>query len=116
VLLYRPNISLSMLLVGRINRLGKGSEYLRQYLAGSRTLQPHRAQQVRLFFSPTVLDSWQPHFTLLNPYNGHDQVAVASLLEHFTETYKSITVDRLCLLIQKQDEANWQIYREFYRK
>jgi hypothetical protein len=74
VLLFEPNEYVRMLhtlLVARINPLGKGSSFLERYLAHSgQELQPHLAQQIRLFYSPTVLDNWYPHFTLLNPYTG----------------------------------------------
>lgn len=118
VLLYRPNTAFSMLhalLVGRINPLGKGSGYLQRYLTNPQTRQPHHAQQLRQFFSSTVLDNWYPHFTLLNPYPEADPDAMASQLARLSEPYTTLSVHSLCLLIQEHDEANWQIYREFYR-
>lgn len=114
-LVYQPNITLAMLhalLVACINPLGKGSSYVRQYLTGARPLQPHAAHQLRLFSSPTILDNWTPHFTLLNPYRGADPVAMASRLAALTEGYTPIRIDSLCLLIQENEEAEWFIYRD----
>ncbi len=57
VLLYEPNEYLRMLhtlIVARINPLGLGSGFLKHYLAHpEQELQPHQAQQIRLFYSPT---------------------------------------------------------------
>lgn len=119
VLLYQPNEYLRILhtlIVARINPLGMGSGFLKKYIAHpERELQPHLAQQTRLFYSPTVLDNWYPHFTLLNPYTGGEPVRMASLLAHLFEQYVQFTVHSVCLLIQMDDEADWHIYREFRR-
>ena len=115
---YHPNVMFSMLhalLIGCINPLGKGSGYLRSYLAGNQTAEPHCIQQVRLFYSPTVLDNWFPHFTLMNPYTGSDPAAMALRLGRLSEASASLTVHSLCLLAQENDDSDWFIYREFCR-
>ncbi len=118
VLLYEPNEYLRMLhtlLVARINPLGQGSGFLKHYLAHpEQELQPHRAQQIRLFYSPTVLDNWYPHFTLLNPYTGGEPEHMASRLTQLFEPYSLLTVRTICLLVQMDDNENWQIYQEFH--
>jgi hypothetical protein len=114
-LLYQPNVTLAMLhalLVGCINPLGKGSVYVRQYLTGERSFQPHAAQQVRLFSSPTILDNWTPHFTLLNPYSGADAAAMATRLALLAQGFPTVTIESLCLLVQEDHETDWFIYRE----
>jgi hypothetical protein len=119
VLLYEPNESLRMLhtlIVARINPLGIGSDFLKRYLAHpERELQPHMAQQIRLFYSPTVFENWHPHFTLLNPYTAGEGTMMASRLSQLFEPYRHITIESVCLLIQRDDGTNWQIYREFHR-
>jgi len=115
VLLYQPNVMLSMLhglLVGCINPHGSGSGYLREYLTGARSLPPHSAQQVRLFSSPTILDNWFPHFTLLNPYRGPDPAAIASRLDKLSRSYTVLTIESLCLLVQEHQDREWFVYRE----
>jgi hypothetical protein len=86
VLLYQANEYLRMLhtlIVSRINPLGTGSGFLKRYLAHpEQQLQPHLAQQTRLFYSATVLDNWYPHCTLLNPYTGSEPDRMTSLLAH----------------------------------
>ncbi len=117
-LVYEPDVTLSMLhalVVGCINPMGKGSGYLQQYLTGFRSLRPHATQQVKLFSSPTILDNWWPHFTLLNPYTGSDPTSMASRLARVSETYSTLTIQSLCLLVQERNDANWFIYREVSR-
>jgi hypothetical protein len=120
VLRYHPNVMFSMLhalLIGSINPLGKGSGYLKRYLAGNQPAQPpHCVQQLRLFSSPAVLDNWFPHFTLMNPYTGSDPAAMALRLGRLSEASRTLTVHSLCLLAQEHDDANWFIYREFCRR
>jgi hypothetical protein len=119
VLLYEPNTALHLLhtlFVARITPLGIGSDFLRRYLTHAQGALPaHLAQQTRLFSSPTVLENWYPHFTILNPYTGEDAMAMASYLAQLFEEYRQITVQTICLLVQENNEANWQIYREFCR-
>jgi hypothetical protein len=117
--LYEPNEYLRILhtlIVARINPRGTGSGFLKRYLTQpDREIPPHEIQKIRLFYSPTVLDYWCPHFTLLNPYTGKDATSIASRLAHLFTPYELLTVDTVCLLIQKDGEANWHIYREFRR-
>jgi len=72
-------------------------------------------QQIRLFSSPTVFESWYPHFTILNPYIGEEALAMASRLARFFQSYRHVVVQTIGLLIQEHNEANWQIYQEFRR-
>ncbi len=119
VLLYEPNTSLRMLhtlLVARLAPLGTGSDFLKRYLTHSqRELPPHLVQQIRLFSSPTVFENWYPHFTVLNPYTGEEAQAMALRLAELFQSYRQVTVQTICLLIQEDDKANWQIYQEFRR-
>ncbi|HLZ62075.1 MAG TPA: DUF1045 domain-containing protein [Ktedonosporobacter sp.] len=119
VLLYEPNEYLRMLhtlITARINPLANGSGYLQRYLSHpERELPAHKVQQLRLFYSPTVLDNWYPHFTLLNPYTEEDVAEMAARLAQRFEPYKQFTLHSVCLLVQRDEEARWQIYREFHR-
>jgi hypothetical protein len=118
VLLYKPNEYLRMLhtlFVARINPLGQGSSFLKRYLAHpEQERPPHEIQQTRLFYSPTVLDNWYPHFTLLNPYTGSEPGLMASRFAQLFEPYTQFIVQTVCLLVQMDDEDNWHIYREFH--
>jgi len=119
VLLYEPNMSLRMLhtlLVARLTPLGTGSDFLKHYLTHpEKELQPHARQQIRFFSSPTVFENWHPHFTILNPYTSEEMIATASHFAQLFQSYRQVTVPTICLLIQENNEANWQIYQEFRR-
>jgi hypothetical protein len=118
VLLYEPNEYLRMLhtlIVARVTPLGTGSGFLERYLAHpAQETQAHRAQQTRLFYSPTVLDNWWPHFTVLNPYSG-DPAAPAALLTELFARYELLTVSSVCLVVLLDEAAPWQIYQELQR-
>ncbi|HZU70935.1 MAG TPA: hypothetical protein VFA09_26905 [Ktedonobacteraceae bacterium] len=118
-LLYEPNMSLRMLhtlLVARLTLLGTGSGFLKRYLTHPQKELPlHLVQQLRLFYSPRVFENWHPHFTLLNPYEGEEAPMIASRLAQLFQSYRRVIVPTICLLIQENNEANWQIYQEFRR-
>jgi hypothetical protein len=119
VLLYEPNEHLRVfhtLIVAHITPLGQGTEFLRNHLVQpDPQVKPYEVQQVRLFYTPGLFDSWYPHFTLLNPYTGEEEALMAERLGQLFAPYTYITVDSVCLLIQPDDDPNWQIYREFRR-
>lgn len=122
VVRYDPNEVLAMLhalVIARLNPLGRGSGYLTRYLSGANAEmyagQPARAAQVRTFYSPTVLDNWAPHFTLLNPYTGRDHDGMVRALGEAFDGFSTVTVDTVCLCVQVDDAKPWRIYQEFGR-
>jgi hypothetical protein len=119
VLLYEANRTLHLfhtLLVARLTSFGIGSGFLKRYLIHpEQELPSHSRQQIRLFSSPTVFENWYPHFTLLNPYTGPSVAAMASRLAELFHAYSPLTLQTICLLIQDDNETNWQIYQEFHR-
>jgi hypothetical protein len=118
VLRYNPNDYLTMLhtlVTARVNPLGNGSGYLQRYLKDPSQYanRPYRAQRILKFYSPTVLDSYAPHFTLLNPYTGQEHDRLAHIFSEMFEPFSRITLDSICLLVQMNKDAKWEIYREF---
>ncbi len=120
VLRYEPNSSFRMLhtlVIARINPLGSGTGNLKDFLMDrKKKLPPHRVQQLRLFSSANVFEHWRPHFTLLRPYTGQETEEMATRLAQLFQPYSAFTVATICLFVQEQDDANWQIYREFFRE
>jgi hypothetical protein len=120
VLRYDPNESLRLfhaLVVARVHPLGIGSGYLQRFIQepGQYAKRPHLAHKVRKFYSPTALDSYAPHFTLLNPYAGDDHDRLACALAKEFAPHVEMTVDSVCLLVQMCEEEEWIVYREFRR-
>lgn len=118
-LAYEPNEYLRMLhtlFVARLTPLGNGTGFLEQYLSQpEQETLPHQVQQTRMFYSPTVLDNWYPHFTLLNPYTGDEPASMTVQLARLFEQYEQLAIQTICLLIKMDGETHWHIYHEFRR-
>ena len=118
VLRYDPNDYLKMLhtlIVARVNPLGVASVHFKSYLRDPKQYknQPYRAHRIKKFYSPRVLDSYSPHFTLLNPYTGNDHDKLARVFSEMFGQYSSIKLESICLLVQMHTDEKWGIYKEF---
>lgn len=121
VLRYDSNDHLKVLhtlVAARVHPLGVGSGYLQSYLKNpkqyvDRSYLDHR---ILKFYSPTVLDSYSPHFTLLNPYTGEDHDDLKRLFSEIFGQFSRIRLDSICLLVQMHGDENWEIYKEFKRE
>jgi hypothetical protein len=119
VLPYTPNNALLLfhtLVVARINMLGLGSFYTEQ-LATYHTpddLPTHQVEQIKQFYSPYVLENWQPHFTLLNPYSGNASQRMLRHLADIFAPFATVMVRSICLMVQDVDDAPWYIFKEFF--
>lgn len=121
VLRYDPNDHLKILhalVVSRTHPLGVGSGYLERYNADPSQYKNRRyqAHRIRKFYSPTVFDSYSPHFTLLNPYTGNDHDRLTRIFSKIFREFSCITLDTICLLIQRKKDENWEIHKEFKLK
>lgn len=105
------------LIVARVNPLGSGSGYLTELGADPSKYGTahHKANRTKKFYSYSVLDSYNPHFTLLNPYHGtrHDEMrdALAAIFRRFNR----LSVSTICLLTQNEPGGDWLIHKEFER-
>ena len=118
VLRYDPNNALKTLhtlIAARVHPLGTGSGYLQSYLndPAQEAGQPHRAQRTLKFFSPTIFDSYTPHFTVLNPHSGESKAELTQLFSDTFGGFDEIVLHSINLLVQFAPEENWQIYKEF---
>ncbi len=115
VLRYDPNNYLNLLstlIVSLVNPLGSGASCLERLNKDPTGYRLHQAHRILNFFAPFVLDSYSPHFTLLDPYTGTDHDRLVNIFHKMFRPFSHITFDTICLLIQEEDE-NWRIYREF---
>jgi hypothetical protein len=105
------------LVVARINVLGIGSGYLNRYLSTPRQYadEPHAALRIQKFYSPFVLSSYTPHFTLLNPYTGEEHERLRSVFSERFSEFSEIAVASISLLVQMHEDDVWKIHREFSR-
>jgi hypothetical protein len=117
VLRYDPNDYLKILhavIAARIHPLGTGSGYLQRYLANpEKEPKFYRSRRIRKFFSPTIFDSYSPHFTLLNPYTGESKDELTQLFSDTFGGFHEIVIRSIALLLQPASNENWQIHQEF---
>ncbi|MEF2279768.1 hypothetical protein V3W47_15850 [Deinococcus sp. YIM 134068] len=104
-----PLTVLHTLLLARLARFvtaspfdGKEDEYGR----------PFERARMALLRTPRGLDSWQPHFTLVQPYGGDDASGLRERLErltaaHHTQTYRSVS-----LFERREGETRWRVRAE----
>lgn len=116
VLRYDPNDYLKILhavIAARVHPLGTGSGYLQRYLvAPEKEIMPYRSHRITKFFSPTIFDSYSPHFTVLNPHSGESRSELTQLFCDTFGGFDKIVIRSICLLVQPTADENWQIYRE----
>lgn len=117
VLRYDPNDFLKILhtlIVARVNPLGSGSGYLQEHLEGTDGLtEQYHHLKIMKFYSPWVLDSYLPHFTLLDPCGGKDCQSVKQLFSKMFSSFSWLRLDSICLMIQMHKDEKWKIYKEF---
>lgn len=76
---------------------------------------PHERACLRLFGTPRVLDRWQPHFTLVQPFQG-DEVEARELmaeLDRAFSPYREQAVTSLALFRKEAGQERWQVARDF---
>ena len=115
---YTPNIPLACfhsLVATRLNPLGTGSGYLSELEQQESLLEDQNYYRIKHFYSPYILDSYRPHFTLFNPFSGNDFATIERELKDKFSAFHKLTVDSVCLVIQPKAGQNWEIYREFAR-
>lgn len=118
VLRYDPNDHLKVLhavIIARLHSMGTGSGYLQRYLADPEKdkTRPYHARRILKFYSPTIFDSYTPHFTLLRPHSGESKNELIHLFSDTFGRFEKIRLRSICLLIQPSGEENWRLYREF---
>jgi len=116
---FEANDSLKMFhaaVVTLLHPMGVGSLYTERLKKNSNLYSnsPSRLEKVKKFFSPTALDDFFPHFTLLNPYRGQSPDRVEKSFQKIFSKFKSLTVNRVVLLFQEEPGKAFRIYREFY--
>ncbi|MBB6098196.1 2'-5' RNA ligase [Deinobacterium chartae] len=117
VLRYRASEALAMLqalFIARTAPFGRHSDFVDEVRADpGKYGRAFERRRLRKFLSPRGLDTWQPHFTLLNPFGGEGG-GLARRLERSFEPYQALEVESVCLMLQ-QDDKPWRIRREFPR-
>lgn len=112
VLRYRANpllLMLHTLIISRVNPLSNGSFYTNADM----TLDKNDQMKLMKFYSPFVLDTLLPHFTILNPAPYKDELLEREVRDTFIK-FTHIEVSSLCLVVKEDDSDYWVIHREFF--
>jgi len=116
VLHYQPNINMAMLhamLTARINPFGTSSNMTKRYAEKDKSeIDPVLAHRVAKYHTPYMLDGWNPHFTLLMPYEGTQHEAMKTSLQNLFDD-QPIGVESVCLMYRGDDESHYRLHREF---
>lgn len=119
VMVLRPNRSVEMLhdvLVTDLHSRGKGSDYTRRYAAnpGAFTSETD-IHRVKTLFGPYIFDDFVPHFTCLESFtgSGQERAAMEDELRKTLAGVDTLTLDTVCLVVQRDGEEHFSIYKEF---
>ncbi len=74
--------------------------------------QPHEAARMSLLHTPRGLDTWQPHFTVVQPYGGTDPQGLRRELEGRLQPFAAQTYTGLTLFEKRPGEARWRVRTE----
>ncbi|GMA15919.1 hypothetical protein E5F05_07035 [Deinococcus metallilatus] len=99
---------LHTLLLARLARFVTASPFDAQVAAG-KYARPFEQARMRLLHTPRGLDSWQPHFTLVQPYGGPDPAGLRARLEALTASHHAQTYRSVALFEKREGEAHWRV-------
>lgn len=83
-----------------------------------RYTEPWQRARIGALLTPRGLDTWRPHATLLNPYDGPDDPDLVRRVERIFAERGTWRVDRLALTVgaevrEGRAPTRWRIAREF---
>lgn len=104
--------ALHVLLLARLGRFVTGSSFERTMRAGEKYQEPYQQARIALLHTPRGLDTWEPHFTLVDPYGGNDAEGLAADLDERFELYSTLKFDTVTLLRQ-DGSAPYEVVRDF---
>jgi hypothetical protein len=112
-----PLVVFHTLVAALVNTMGRRSLYHAD-LGEPGKRKPHEQARIRKFHSWTILDSWAPHFTILNPCPESDRESVKKEMESTfkDEEFQTIDVDSICVMHLTNLAADWTVYAEFNKR
>lgn len=99
---------LHTLLLARLSRFVTASPFGAQVAQG-KYAQPFERARLRLLHTPRGLDSWRPHFTLVQPYGGSDSGGLRARLTALTAPHHAQTYRSVALFEKREGEARWRV-------
>ncbi|MFC4452398.1 hypothetical protein [Deinococcus sonorensis] len=114
---YDPSPHLLMLqavLTARLSRHATHSPF-QDELAEHPDRYPARWERARmqLLLTPRGLDDWQPHYTLVQPYEGPDAAGLVEHLRGLMDGFGEQTHDSVALFVRPDAGSAWHIQAEY---
>lgn len=106
-----PLLVLHTLLLARLARFVTASPFAAPVAQG-RYARPFERARLELLHTPRGLDSWRPHFTLVQPYGGGDPAGLRARLEALTRPHGTQTFRSVALFEKPEGEARWRVRAE----
>lgn len=103
-----PLVVLHTLLLARLARFVTASPFDEQVAQG-KYARPFERARMQLLHTPRGLDSWQPHFTLVQPYGGEDPAGLRERLEALTAPHHAQTYRSVALFEKRDGEERWRV-------
>jgi hypothetical protein len=72
----------------------------------------HERARLKLLRTPRGLDTWQPHYTLVQPYGGDDPAGMVARLEALTAPYTEQRHGSVGLFRKDDGDDRWQVVRD----
>ena len=69
----------------------------------------HERARLRLLRTPRGLDTWQPHFTLMQPYSGPDAEGMRQRLAALVQPYSEQRYTSVAFFVKPEGELRWQL-------
>lgn len=73
---------------------------------------PFERARLALLRTPRGLDTWQPHYTLVQPYGGGDAAGMVARLEALTAPHAEQRVTVVGLFRKDQGDDHWRVVRD----
>lgn len=102
---------LHTLLLARLAHFVTASPFDAEVAQGKYT-RPFERARLDLLHTPRGLDSWQPHFTLVQPYGGGDPTGLRERLDALTAPFHTQTYRSVTLFEKREGEARWRVRAE----
>ncbi|MPY66638.1 hypothetical protein F8S09_08010 [Deinococcus sp. SDU3-2] len=104
-----PLLVLHTLLLARLSRFVTASPFEGKVTPESPAFERAR---MALLHTPRGLDSWQPHFTLVQPYGGGDPAGLRARLGALTAPHQTQTFRSVALFEKREGEERWRVRAE----
>lgn len=102
---------LHTLLLSRLSAFVTASPFAGEVAAGKYS-RPFEQARMALLHTPRGLDTFQPHFTLIQPYGGGQPQTLRIRLEALTQPFSAFKISALALCFKPPGETHWQIVQE----